>query len=372
MRILHAYWGTPSAVSMNGVGQAVFALTREQSRLGHSVGVAAPKQPQAGFPVIGHTLPRSLAALALGGADALLARARPDFLHLHSIFIPQWAILARRARARGIAYCVSPHGGLSSEAAAGWNPAKRAYRSLVEQPLLRGASFIHVTGPADEPRAIGVDARAVFAPNGVDVPPKGPARGNGGLRTALGLPRDALLFGTLGRIAVEQKGLDRSVKALAASGLCHAHLVLIGKDYRGGADRLRCLARALGVAERLHLPGPSLGPARWAQLCDLDFYVQLSRWEGMSVSVLEAAGLGLPCLLSREADPAGLLGAEAAAFLAPDPDDAGPLFVRAAADGTEARAALGERARSAVLREYRWEKSAAALLEAYRAARDTV
>ena len=87
---------------------------------------------------------------------------------------------------------------------------------------------------------------------------------------------------------------------------------MIGRDKDGSLGRVRALARDLGVADRLELPGPVPhgDVARW--LANADVFLNTTNVDNTPVSVLEAqaAGLavvstnvgGLPYLLEDGAD----------------------------------------------------------------------
>ncbi|WP_288413681.1 glycosyltransferase [uncultured Sphingomonas sp.] len=92
----------------------------------------------------------------------------------------------------------------------------------------------------------------------------------------------------------EQKGIDRSLQviaALVASGI-DARMEIWGEDH-GALPELRELARRLGIADHVAFPGT----ATQADLPGLArghaFFLQLSRVEGMGMSVVEAMQLGL-------------------------------------------------------------------------------
>ena len=108
-----------------------------------------------------------------------------------------------------------------------------------------------------------------------------------GFRASLGIPDDAQLIGSVGRLA-SQKRYERLVEALAE--LPGVHAVIVGEGSERG--RLEERARELGVADRLHLPGhrDDVGAA----LATMDVFVICSDREGMSNAMLEALWAGVP------------------------------------------------------------------------------
>jgi glycosyltransferase involved in cell wall biosynthesis len=126
-------------------------------------------------------------------------------------------------------------------------------------------------------------------------------------RARLGVPRDALVVAWHGRVEVHIKGLDLLLEAWAqvarASGR-RLHLLGAGRE----SEELRRLIDAYGG-----------GTVFWQNefSCDTeairdflsaaDIYALTSRWEGQSLSVLEAMACGLPVLATTTARSADVL-----------------------------------------------------------------
>lgn len=110
----------------------------------------------------------------------------------------------------------------------------------------------------------------------------------GALRRELGLPSDALVIGTLARLAV-QKRLDRLFNTLASLP-AEVHCIVAGE----GPEReaLVDLATRLGIRGRLHMLG--FRSDIHAVLGALDLFVLSSDVEGMANAMLEAMALGVP------------------------------------------------------------------------------
>lgn len=127
------------------------------------------------------------------------------------------------------------------------------------------------------------------------------------VRTIKGLasqcPRDCLLADredgrfemiAVGRL-VRQKGFDLLLRACAALRKVNWRLTILGEG------ELRCelagLAKALGIAERVRLPGEQVNPYGW--LARADLFVLSSRWEGFGHVIAEAMICGTPVVATR-------------------------------------------------------------------------
>jgi glycosyltransferase involved in cell wall biosynthesis len=226
-----------------------------------------------------------------------LAERPVQIAHLHSVFTPPNARLARRLR---VPYVLSPHGGYAPASLARSALRKALYLWLVERRLLRGAA-LRVALTEAEAR----DLRMLGAPDPIDVIPNGvpPAPRQvdpSAFRRELGLDASQRLLLFVGRLDVFHKGLDVMVRGLAAAPMWHS--ALVGSDFRGGGDQLRSLADTLGAGSRLHLTGPRQGRALHEAFAAADCFTLTSRWEGLPLSLLEALAHGIPAVVSPEVD----------------------------------------------------------------------
>lgn len=74
-------------------------------------------------------------------------------------------------------------------------------------------------------------------------------------------------------------------------------LCFVGPESQAGEyDAFRPLMQSAKDAERVFMLGPTDDPQRWLHACDL--YLSCSEFEGMPLGPLEAAGMGLPILLT--------------------------------------------------------------------------
>ncbi|WP_162251478.1 MULTISPECIES: glycosyltransferase [unclassified Nocardioides] len=165
-------------------------------------------------------------------------------------------------------------------------------------------------------------------------------------------PREPAMLLVVGRLA-RQKGQDILIRALAE--LDDVQLVLLGDGPARG--HLQQLASELGVADRVRMVGTG-APDAWMRRATL--VVVPSRWEGLSIALLEAMATGAPVVASTPGS-GGILGG-AGWVLAPDQTESISALadaIRLALADEGARVAFGQGARQRVLRDHAIDTSTA-------------
>ncbi len=312
MRIAHYYEGRCNPSGAGGVDLTVCGLCKEQGAAGHEVGLfcASPKEE---FPVPGATV-RNFApgsgrfAIPSKLTDALSGFS-PQVMHFHSTYIPRAQALARWARRQGIPYVVTPNGNCSTRLLSDPWWIKRPYRRLFELPYLNRAAFVHSVGDRAEIERYGVRVPIVDTLNGFDSDtiPDGLDPGIIERKLPAWPGRKILLY--LGRLDLEQKGLDRLLEGVAQAPDCEPPigLVLVGTDWKGSKARLESLVDVAQIGGARPLLGPAYDKEKFDLLRAADCFVHTSRWEGMSFAVAEALATNGLCLLTPPADPGGLV-----------------------------------------------------------------
>jgi glycosyltransferase involved in cell wall biosynthesis len=304
-RVLHV-----SQPVTEGVANWVVDLVTDQRSRGYETVVACPgDSPLSERVRAAGSEQRDWAATRQPGPSVLdeirrlrriIAEVEPDVVHLHS----SKAGLAGRLALRGSKPTVFQPHGWSFQATTG--PLKQATVRWESFGSRWADRILCVSeGEADEAAGIGIrrDRLAVVS-NGVDLT-RWPAAGPGAREAArekLGLPAEAPIVVNVGRLS-RQKGQDLLLSAWPAvrSAVPGALLYLIGD----GPDR-EALATAIGTDADVVLFGASRDVPAW--LAAADVVVMGSRWEGMSLFVLEAAAAGRSLVVTDVAGMRDVVG----------------------------------------------------------------
>lgn len=311
----------------------------------------------------------------------LATMERPDLLHLHAR--KRLGGIARSVAAdRGIPYVLSLHGGLldvPDDEFAGYTARVRGALEwgrlpgwwLGSRAVERDAAAILAVGRA-ECRAIQrrlPGARVEYLPNGVDTSAFQHGDGDG-FRERFGVPHDARILLTLGRIDPQKNQLS-SIETLRRllprfPGL---HLVLVGhvtdRAYRDRIDRSvgrAGLQRHVTVVEGIDPSSPHLAGALHAA----ELFVLPSVHEPFGIVVLEAWAAGRAVVASSVGGIPDLIEHGRTGLLASpgDPDGLARLCEQALTDARLRRRLGGEGRRDAV-RRYEWERVTDRLLSIY-------
>lgn len=209
---------------------------------------------------------------------------------------------------------------------------------------------------------VGIDPeRLEVIYNAVDFAAVEPRPDRAAARAELGLSPDDRVLGCLGRLA-EQKGHAVLLAALAKLGDPSVKLVLAGQGPLRAT--LEAQAERLGLGERVCFLG--VRRDRDVLYAAMDVFVLPSRWEGLSLALVEAAGLGLPIVATEVGGNAEVVGGEPGAWLV-QPED--PLALAAALREAIELAHTGGRVdRPAVRQRFSLSRHLALLEASYRGA----
>ena len=225
-----------------------------------------------------------------------------------------------------------------------------------------------------EPAALGVpDAKRCLIPNGVDpeaFPP--PAHQQlAALRKALSVPADNLIVFALGRIVLK-KGFDFLVQALPLVCKEVPNITFIIGGDGTDLDRLKTLAKDLGVSDNVRLPGTinRTDVPAYFHLCDVftlpAVFDPKGNVDGCPNVILEAMACGKPVVASNISGIPGVVKNGETGILVKEKDveELAAALVVLLTD-PEKREEFGRAGRERILNELTWDKIIAQFKDIY-------
>jgi len=354
--------------SLNGVLGTIAHLASATKKLGHDVHIFScghsPVEsfvysvPQSCiFPLSNNrqTARKVVSAITAWGAN---------FVHLHSVYTPLNEAIARELHTKGISYTVTPNGGLNAANEKKGRFKKMVYRTLFSNSTFKNSAFIHSVGDTQGIKFFYPDVPVVEAPNGFDPELAGIRKKD--LSLSENNPARFLQLLFIGRLTVEQKGLDLLLEALGSDECSKFHLDLAGPGDEKNLTAINSMIDRFNLSERVKISGPIFGEEKRTKLSSCDIFVHASRWEGMPLAVLEAAAVGCYCVVTEAADPMGIIkktgwGQSTKAEL----ETFRKGLVKAGQMSVEKRDQDANQLASLVKERFSWEKSAAILVKKY-------
>lgn len=364
MKIIHLVLGKANPDRMNGVNKVVHELATQQILHGDEAavwGITADLSENYGERAFDTRLFRSARnpfGLPQGFEEALDALPPMVVFHLHGGWIPVFATVGRVLSQRGIPFVLTAHGAYNRIAMQKSRLRKTLYFQVFEKQLLRRAARVHCIGQSEMKglAAICPEARTQLLPYGFQVttkPQPRPANGR-------------CVFSFVGRIDIHTKGLDLMVAAFRQLAMYSDQWEWRITGDGGERAALEQMVQQAGIGAQVVFTGSKFGAEKEAVLASADVFLHASRNEGLPASVLEAASLGLPCIVTEATNVAGDVIAFGAGMALPDNDaDALADVLRTLLDAWQRNelAAMQRNSRRMVLERFGWH----GLLESYRA-----
>lgn len=286
----------------------------------------------------------------------IIARTKPDVLHLHSSkagAIGRIAAAGLGWRAPAVVY--TPHA--YSFMTQGGAIKRRAYR-FAEWTLLLWTDRVVAVSESERRVAsrLGAADRVMTVPNGIDtagVDMNPPVTGS----------RHSLRIGWLGRL-VWQKQPEAAVTAsFVLSRLGVEHELLMGGD-GPGRNQVLAAIRERQAEKHIRMLGHVLDTKTFYR--GIDILLMTSRYEGLPYAGLDAMAHGVPIVSFNVPGIRDLVTHGVTGLLA-EPDDSGALAAHMArlARDPDLRLNLGSAARQRVAREFRLEVQTERLFKLY-------
>ena len=286
MKILHCFFG----FRMGGSETLVADLANEQAARGDDVALMvvntdidpallATLSPAVRRILIGRR-PGSRNPLPLLRLNAIIARERPDVLHLHNLGLT--SLILPRLRRRAVA---------------------TLHTTGIDLGLARGASLVAISPTVrDEALVRFPGAEITVIPNSIDF--TAITR-----RDERPLADGVLRIVQLGRLFPEIKGQDLLIKALGI--LRRRGITAITAEFIGDGDgraSLEELARSEGVESQVSFAGSLQRKDTYARLASYDLMVHPSRIEGFGLAVIEGMAASLPVVVPDRGAPYEITG----------------------------------------------------------------
>jgi glycosyltransferase involved in cell wall biosynthesis len=223
-----------------------------------------------------------------------------DVVHIHAVFSFASLVAGHAAAAQGVPYIVRPLGVLNR-----WGMENRrklvkalSFR-LFDLPMLKKAAAMHYTSrmEMEDAARFGLTNLQRVIPIGIDLAPFDslPPRSVFSAHFPETAATRNLLF--LSRIDVK-KGLDLLINAFAkiSPSQTNTRLIICGDGDPALIGKLKTMATAGGVADRITWAGQVTGELRLAAFSAAELFVLPSHSENFGIALLEAMAAGLPCL----------------------------------------------------------------------------
>lgn len=351
MRIIQIYKDYHPVVG--GVEGHLRLLAEGLAARGHAVTalVSAPgprreERDLGGVRVLGAGRLATVASTPLSPAlPLLLARERPDVIHLHHPHPP--GDLAALLAARGAPLVVSYHSDIVRQRRLGPLVAPLVRRTLRRARRVIAASPAYIRS---SPFLAPVASRCRVVPYGVELGRYARADPARVAAVRARFPGPLVLF--VGRLRY-YKGADRLVRAMAA---VPARAVFVGGDASERRADLEALARAAGVADRVHFVGAQGDDelAAFYQAADVLALPSVERSEAFGIVQVEAQAAGLPVVCTELGTGTSYVTQHGRTGIVVPPGDVPALAraLRALVASPELAAAMGAAGRARAEREF--------------------
>ena len=312
---------------------------------------AEPFYRELGVPAVRVRAPRDVDPRLLLALRRELQRLRPDVVHTHLVHADVYGALAARATVVSTKHNDDPFR---------LGPFRHVERALARR-VSRVIAITQALARFTVER-VGLPAEKVEVVHyGLDEPPPAWAENR-----PLLLPEGARVLLAISRLTT-QKGVDVAVRALAEVRREHADAVLVVLGEGEEREALERLARDLGVAEAVFLPGRAGDVADW--LARAELFVHPARWEGFGLVLLEAMLVGRPVVASAvSAVPEIVVDGDTGLLVPPDDPAALARALARLLDDRDLAARYGDAGRERARREFSVDRMARRTLEVYDAA----
>ena len=221
-------------------------------------------------------------------------------VHVHGLWEQSTIEACRAAAVAGKPYVLSAHGMLESWALRQKRWKKLFYGALIERANVRGAAcrLALTEAEASDYERFRSAGPVAIIPNGVSIPER---RDPELFFAEFPKLRGQRLVIFLGRLH-PKKGVDLLLRAWTQVASYHrdAHLVVAGPDSDGTRAVLEAVVQEHRLQGQVTFTGMLRDQMKWSALAASEAFTLPSHSEGLSMSTLEAMGVGLPVIITRQ------------------------------------------------------------------------
>ena len=307
MEIIHIVLGKANTDRMHGVNKVVHQLATRQVKNGQSVSVwgiakdLSENYEDRKFKTKLFKASVNPFSVPSGLNAALQEKKGKAIVHIHGGWIPVFAAISGILKTIGIPFIFTPHGAYNLMAMKKSKLLKRLYFKYFERKLLQNATKIHCLGSSEMKglQTIFKTEKSVILPYGFE-------------KEGFDFEPDPFedrkfTIGFVGRLDVYTKDLDLLVDAFQIFNKEQPDSVLwIVGD---GPEKVKFekVVESKGLCKKVKFWGSRFGIEKENILTQMDIFAHPSRNEGLPASILEAAGYGLPVLVTEATNLAELV-----------------------------------------------------------------
>ena len=142
--------------------------------------------------------------------------------------------------------------------------------------------------------------------------------------------------------------------------------MLAGPNDDGTRAALEAQVRAHRVERQVHFTGMLDGAMKWSALSAASCFVLPSHSEGLSVGVLEAMGMGLPVIVTRQCNMPEVEADGAGGQIEPDAGELAAALGEFLRNSAETNEEIGWQGAELVRQRHRWPEVGRQMAEVYR------
>lgn len=296
MEIIHLILGKANPERMNGVNRVVHEMATVQTKYNYRVqvwGITANTvhdYPVRNFITRLFKSSKNPFKISSSLKNAFIEKKGNIVVHIHGAFLPRFYTATKFLQQHKIPFIITPHSSYNDVMMKKNAVVKNLYFTFFEKHVLNKASKIHLLGQTEWN---GLDKiyhnrKSTIIPYGFQRKIKEPVIEK--------FPVFTVAY--CGRFSVFSKGLDILLEGFANFHALHpaSKLVIIGDGKE--KDMLVSLATKLNIENALLFTGSLFGNDKVNLLKQCHVFAHPSRTDGIPATIVEAASLGLPCIVS--------------------------------------------------------------------------